>query len=225
MNVQEARDWVDSLHANCSSKNDLWVYTGDAELEPGDTVSLRYIERESSVFLDYTKSDVLFEMPYCVHGDYIGSLVEMANFNVLTSEEFLEGNDLPAHVIGIGGFGSKALYYSLCTATQTQLDNLKEIVEDLDGYPVIDDDAWTTLEMEVEEADIDDWLWWNVARELRSAERDDVEEWAEEDHFQILLDIIDENEVEMWVEGIGDVCYSKDSDWFAQKVIEKFEEV
>ena len=235
MNVQEARDWVDNLDGDFHAVTDLWMYTGDSELDSGDSVPLRYIEREQKIFFDesYTGSHILFEMPNCTHGDYVGDVVTMANFQVLTSEKFLEDNDLPAHIIGLGSYSSCALYYSLCTATQTQLDNLKEIVEDLVQYPVVSDDAWTTLECEIIDNDIYDGLTWEVERELSNMDRDDIVDWYDERkgvNAECIGDLLFEmmtqetfGYIEAYVEGIHDVVYGEDYKWFAERVIELFD--
>jgi len=231
MNVQEARDWVDNLDGDFHAVTDLWMYTGDSELDSGDSVPLRYIEREQKIFFDesYTGSHILFEMPNCTHGDYVGDVVTMANFQVLTSEKFLEDNDLPAHAIGLGSYSSCALYYSLCTATQTQLDNLKEIVEELVQYPVVSDDAWTELESEIIDDDIYDGLAWMVEREISDMDRDDIVDWYDNEELSIadiLWEIIAQETfgyIETYVEGIHDVVYGEDYKWFAERVIELFD--
>ena len=231
MNVQEARDWVDNLDGDFHAVTDLWMYTGDSELDSGDSVPLRYIEREQKIFFDesYTGNHILFEMPNCTHGDYVGDVVTMANFQVLTSEKFLEDNDLPAHAIGLGSYSSCALYYSLCTATQTQLDNLREIVEELVQYPVVSDDAWTELESEIIDDDIYDGLAWMVEREISDMDRDDIVDWYDNEELSIadiLWEIIAQETfgyIETYVEGIHDVVYGEDYKWFAERVIELFD--
>ena len=232
MNVQEAKDWVDNLRGDFHAVTDLWVYTGDFELEPGDEVGLRYIERESKVFINYDdrpNPNILFEMPNCTYGDYVGSVISKSNFQVLTSEEFLKDNDLPDYIKGYGAYYSYALYYSLCTATQTQLDNLKAIVEELVDYPALSDDAWTELEYETINNDIYEFLAQEVAWAIERKDREEVLEWYEGEEIQIgdlLFDMIcneTHGYIETFVEGVDQVVYEKDVDWFAQKVIETYE--
>ena len=148
------------------------------------------------------------------------------------AEKFLEDNDLPAHAIGLGSYSSCSLFYSLCTATQTQLDNLKEIVEDLVQYPVVSDDAWTTLECEIIDNDIYDGLTWEVERELSNMDRDDIVDWYDERkgvNAECIGDLLFEmmtqetfGYIEAYVEGIHDVVYGEDYKWFAERVIELF---
>jgi len=136
---------------------------------------------------------------------------------------------LPAHVIGLGSYSSCSLFYSLCTATQTQLDNLKEIVEELVQYPVVSDDAWTELESEIIDDDIYDGLAWMVEREISDMDRDDIVDWYDNEELSIadiLWEIIAQETfgyIETYVEGIHDVVYGEDYKWFAERVIELFD--
>jgi len=232
MKIQEARDWINSLHSSVNSKDNLYHYTGGGEL-PDGYVSLMWMDRDGKIFVNEDGKDadgLFFEMPYCTHGDYVGSTVEMANFNVLTSKEFLEDNNLPPHTEGHGRFGSTCLFYDLSRAKKKQLKHLKEIVEALDGYPVVDEDAWTNLEQEIIDNDIYDNLAWMVEREISNMDRDDVVAWynegVEENTADVLFDIIHYESagyVETYVEGISSVVYGESEKWFAERIIERFD--
>jgi len=122
------------------------------------------------------------------------------------------------------------LFYDLSRAKKKQLKHLKEIVEALDGYPVVDEDAWTNLEQEIIDNDIYDNLAWMVEREISNMDRDDVVAWynegVEENTADVLFDIIHYESagyVETYVEGISSVVYGESEKWFAERIIERFD--
>ena len=229
MKIQEARDWINSLHSSVNSKDNLYHYTGGGEL-PDGYVSLMWMDRDGKIFVNEDGKDadgLFFEMPYCTHGDYVGSTVEMANFNALTSKEFLEDNNLPPHTEGHGGFGSTCLFYDLSRAKKKQLKNLKEIVEALDGYPVVDEEAWTNLEQEIIDKDIWDNMTGWVEHELYKMDREDIVDAHSEGKITIgemIWEIITKNDIETYVEGCYDVVYAKwGEEEFAEEIVRMFD--
>ena len=231
MKIQEARDWINSLHAGVNHKTELYHYTGYSEL-PDGYVSLMWMERDGKIFVNEDGKDVdglFFEMPHAYYGDYIGDTVTWSNFNVLTSEKLLEDNDFPPHIVGISGFDGHSLYYNLAKATEEQLDNLKEMVEALDGYPVVDEDAWANLEQEIIDKDVYEYLKENVEYALSRMGRDDIYLLYDEDENNELLgdalfSIIQDKDIEVYVEGCYNVVYSGwDDDKFAEEIVRMFD--
>ena len=197
---------------------------------PDGYVSLMWMDRDGSVFVNEDGKDtdgLFFEMPHAYYGDYIGDTVTWSNFNVLTSDEFLKDNNLPPHVIGISGFDGHSLYYDLARAKKKQLKNLKEIVEALDGYPVVDEDTWSNLEQDVIDNDIWDNMTGWVEHELYKMDRDDIVDAHSEGKITIgemIWEIICENDIETYVEGCYNVVYDGwDEDKFAEEIVRMFD--
>jgi len=188
------------------------------------------MERDGKIFVNEDGKDasgLFFEMPHCYYGDYFGDVMTMSNFLTITSEKFLESNDLPPFVVGISGYDGHSLYYDLARATEEQLGNLKELLEDLDGYPVIDEDAWSNLEQETIDKDIFDNMTGWVEHELSKMDRDDIVDARSEGKIcigEMIWAIINENDIETYVEGCYDVVYAKwGEEEFAEGIVRMFD--
>jgi hypothetical protein len=92
----------------------------------------------------------MFEPKYMTYSDYSGSTVERANCT-----EFLERfKDVEGVYETTGGYGTKGVAISLSAITGEMID----LFDELDGYPVIDDEALSEVEMELESEDWDSWI-------------------------------------------------------------------
>lgn len=97
--------------------------------------------------LDPSPTGEYVMLPLSSGSDYSGSTVERSNYLV-----FLE--QFPELLIDVyGGHGTYALLCPLAYSCALQDD-----LNDLEQYPVLDDDAWSNLEYEIESEAWDDWI-------------------------------------------------------------------
>ena len=80
------------------------------------------------------------------HGDYCGGSVEASNYRVLMANEEIA----PYLIELIGSHGYKALSYQAYLGPVPLCEPLQGILEDLENYPLIDDDDHSDLEQELE---------------------------------------------------------------------------
>ena len=111
------------------------------------------------------------EVPYTLHSDYAGSTVERSNRDVFL-EEF---GDLRGVKEVYGGYGTRGV---VIRRALLRNEEVADVLEALESYPVIDEDHLSQLEMEIETEDWEDWGRSDLKRELDKLEI----EYAEDDH-------------------------------------------
>ena len=93
------------------------------------------------------------------YSDYSGYPLDRANCDV-----FLEKHEETEGVYETcGGYGTRGVAVSLSAIT----DEMIEDFASLDDYPVLDDDALSNLEMEMETEDWESWIAHDFRRELK----------------------------------------------------------
>ena len=97
-------------------------------------------------------SDVMkvFEVPYCAGSDYSGSTIEHCNHN--TFLELTKENDWKGVRSCPGGYGTYCIVISEPASLNPEI---VELLQNLETYPVIDQDALFEHEMEVKQE------WWD----------------------------------------------------------------
>lgn len=123
--------------------------------------------------LDEAEDGELFEIPYCTFSDYSGGTVERSN-----CETFLKMfADEPDGVYPVyGGYGTRSV---VVTEAVWNSDDVQDVVNSLNRYPVIDEEAWTELEYQLEEEAWDSWVKADLMRALGLEEEPDdlMEKW------------------------------------------------
>jgi hypothetical protein len=106
-----------------------------------------------------------FEIPFCTWGDYCGSTVERSNHRVI-SDDYKDQIGVNIWPI-IGGYGSYGL---LCSVELYAADNdLRDIINGLFDYPLVNEDDHSALEFELESEDWDSWIKGDLRRALAAA--------------------------------------------------------
>jgi hypothetical protein len=150
--------------------NGVWDYTRP---DPLDNESMhcgdvRPVEVAEATLTDY------FE-PNCMGGsDYSGGSVEVANHRVFTNEF----GDLPGVHEIYGDFDTYGVVIRLDCITPRMI----EIFEDLDNYPVIDEEAMSEVEREAEDEAWDNWVRHDYERALAAALNEDNESATDKAH-------------------------------------------
>lgn len=124
------------------------------------------------------------EIPYTLHGDYVGSLVERSNYEVILETLKDDDEDGPggrSRIVELyGGYGARLLAWpAWCPITP----DLAEILEGLESYPLVDDEHESALEWDESLKAWDDYAWGDVKRYLLK--------WAE-DLSESLCEILDD---------------------------------
>lgn len=94
------------------------------------------------------------EVPYTGYSDYSGSTVERSNCNCFldTFEEYLGISMWEMY----GGYGTRGVLITL--ELYENNDEVKDIIDSLFDYPLINEDEMSSLEMEIENESWDDWI-------------------------------------------------------------------
>lgn len=106
---------------------------------------------------DTESGEVYFYVPYASGSDYSGSLVEKSNYKVFT-EEYGKDNEwvFSAH----GGYSTYAAVVGLTgllTCADDTADAILDVLAGLADYPLIDEEANSTLEMEETDSAWESW--------------------------------------------------------------------
>lgn len=172
----------------------------DVVVAPGDTVYM-------SDLVSAGEDDAEFvQVPYTVWGDYVGSLVERSNSAVLWSQ-FYE-----ILVKAEGGWGSEFLLLPLIPVAEENeeaYELLGEIVEKLENYPLVDEDAYSELEWELIEGAIGDYLIADLRREFPGHE-DEVLKGKVYEYLQ------ESNESPYCEDAVGSVVFPKIEEWMQE---------
>lgn len=100
------------------------------------------------------------EVPYCTYSDYSGGTVERSNCRV-----FL---DMFKNTEGVyrlfGGYGTEGVLINKSLLESN--NDIKEVINALENYPVISEDDLSALELELEEEAVNSWIIYDLTREL-----------------------------------------------------------
>ena len=110
-------------------------------------------------------------VPYTLHSDYSGSTVERSNTDCFLAEF----GDLRGVKELFGGYGTRGV---VIRRALLRNEEIADVLESLESYPVIDEDHLSQLEMELETEDWDSWIRSDIQRALDKLEI----EYAEDDH-------------------------------------------
>lgn len=106
---------------------------------------------------DTDSGEVYFYVPYASGSDYSGSLVEKSNYSVFTAEY---GKDNEWVFSAYGGYSTYAAVVGLTgllTCADDTFDSICEALEGLADYPLLDEEAHSTLEMECADSAWNSW--------------------------------------------------------------------
>jgi hypothetical protein len=140
-------------------KFDPYLVKDGQELDDYQSVPLSYLKP-----VDYPAyaGTVVYEMPYCMYSDYSGSTVERSN-----TEYMLRNFKREQGIIEVyGGYGTRGI---MLTSSALELEEVQEIIEGLDNYPVISEDDMSQLEIEIEAESWDSWIKYDLTRALDDA--------------------------------------------------------
>lgn len=164
-------------------------YVTDDALSGGDYAGCGYLARVNVEVLEKAAEEG-------GHGDYVmGSGFSDYGLERDVQQELDAGVEAPRLIMQSGGYGSVG------ALVRADIADLVELVEALENYPVLDEDALSEAEMELEEEawgnytarDFAEWI--QDAADREAEERED-EELSEE--VETLLDTIDGDEARGW---------------------------
>jgi hypothetical protein len=163
--------------------------------EPGETGHMGYEWKECR---PGETADVV-EVPYTCWGDYVGSTVERSNFRSLVEE-------YPDTFIEVyGGYDSHVLYLPTFKLTR----EIKELVNALFDYPLVNDEDHSMLEIDLAWEAWDDWLRYDLFSDLVEYEGLDPDEWTNEE-----VEFVRERYYAIAMENTGPVCEDAVSAYF-----------
>lgn len=103
------------------------------------------------------------EVPYCTYSDYSGSTVERSNCRVFLEMFANEGNVWPIY----GGYGTTGVLVRYSYYLENE--EMRDVIDGLSDYPVIDEDDWSELEIEIENECWDSWIKYDLSRAMEEA--------------------------------------------------------
>lgn len=158
---------------------------------------------------DTDSGEVYFYVPYASGSDYSGSLVERSNYNVFT-ETYGKDNEwvFSAH----GGHNTYAAVVGLTgllTCDEDTADEVLNVLEGLVDYPLIDEEANSTLEMEKADEAWDSWVAGDFRRAVEKKFDGRAEfEWPSDSDLRAAFEQFAEKANEYWFdEGMGQDMY------------------
>jgi len=188
------------------------------DLKPADCPesAVKYLEALST---DATEEgELYFFLPYASGSDYSGSTVEAANHR-----EFLESYGEEAFVWEAhGGFNTYAVVLGLTgllECADDTFDAVVGIVEGLENYPLIDDEALSKLESDNANEAWESWVAGDFRRALEKKFDNAEFDWPADSDLRALFEKKAEKANEYWFnEGYGPDMYIR-----VDKVVEKVE--
>jgi len=134
---------------------------------------------------------------YTQMGDYGGSLVEKANYEVLTDEY--------GFIKVFGGYGSISCMISiqsLIDMPEDKSDAILDVLEGLSDYPLIDDDELNQQEQEQIEESWNNWTEYDFKRAIGAKFDIDLDDY-EYDDLRPLFDELSKKANEYWINESG----------------------
>ena len=137
---------------------------------------------------------------YCQMGDYGGSLVEKANYEVLTNEY--------GFIRVFGDYGSISCMISiqsLIDMEEEESDTIFDVLEGLNNYPLIDDDELYQQERDQIEEAWDNWVEYDFKRAIELKYDIDLDDYEliPDQTFRSIFDQTAENISEYWINESG----------------------
>lgn len=130
-------------------------YTGDEVLS--DVKNILYGEFKPD------NDGLYLEVPHTTYSDYSGCTIERAN-----CDEFMsQFGNLPGVWELYGGFGTRGIVISL--ALYESNEEIKGVIDGLEDYPLINDEALCELETKIEGESWDSWVKDDLKRALDKA--------------------------------------------------------
>jgi hypothetical protein len=147
------------MHDLIKYKFDPYLVKDSQKLDDYHSVPLSYLKP-----VDYPAyaGVVVYEMPYCMYSDYSGSTVERSNTEYMLRNFTREQGIIEVY----SGYGTRGV---MLTSSALELEEIKDIIEGLDNYPVISDDDMQQLENEIEFESWDSWIKYDLTRALDDA--------------------------------------------------------
>ena len=186
--------------------DDTSVSYGDL-MRPDDCPesAVKYLEALST---DATEEgELYFFLPYASGSDYSGSTVEKANCREFLESYGEEGFVWEAH----GGHNTYAVVLGLTGLLECPddtFDSILGIVEGLEDYPLIDDEALSTLEMEGADEAWESWVAADFRRDLEKKFEGVEFEWPADSELRPFFERMAEKVGEYWFnEGYGPDMY------------------
>jgi hypothetical protein len=188
------------------------------DLKPADCPesAVKYLESLSTDAME--EGELYFFLPYASGSDYSGSTVEAANHR-----EFLESYGEEAFVWEAhGGFNTYAVVLGLTgllECADDTFDAVVGIVEGLENYPLIDDEALSKLESDNANEAWESWVAGDFRRALEKKFDNAEFDWPADSDLRALFEKKAEKANEYWFnEGYGPDMYIR-----VDKVVEKVE--
>lgn len=161
--------------------------------------------QEDSLYLGDMESDPkgdLVEIPYTMYSDYSGGVVERSNCETFLKMFGDEKGVWPVY----GGYGTTGIvvHSSLLEKPEpseewTIAEQIQEVLQELERYPVIDEEDMSGLEFELEEESWESWVRDDLAWALDRAEKPYP---TDDGEFKgVFLSVITENDIYFVHEG------------------------
>lgn len=130
------------------------------------------------------KNGLFLEVPYSTYSDYSGCTVERSNCRVFEDmfKEFL-GTDMWTIY---GGYGTSGILITVKLYENNE--DVREVISGLFDYPLINEDDLSELEMEIEDEDWDNWIKFDLTRELEKQSIPYNEDTLQEDFNRVIRD-------------------------------------
>jgi len=131
--------------------------------------------------------DLIF-VPYTTYSDYSGSTVERSNCRSFL-EMFNQDEDQYSGKIWevYGGYGTRGVV--ILKSLFDENEEIQEVFENLDDYPLLDEDDWSTLEIEIQDESWEDWIKFDLIRLLEKDNliNEDYDEEKIQDQFYKII--------------------------------------
>jgi len=111
----------------------------------------------------------LVEIPFTMYSDYSGSTVERSNCEVFLERFGKTPGVWPVY----GGYGTCGV---VVLVEKRADEEIKEVLDALEDYPLIDEEHMSNLELEIEDEDWDSWIKQDLRRMLGDCAPEDDDE-------------------------------------------------
>lgn len=146
-----------------------------------------------------------FEVDYCTGSDYSGDLLHKSNYRVLLEEcgKALKDPDTcqePWFVELSGGHGT----FSIALHCERTPEEIFEMIEKLDNYPILDEDDYSSLQIDEEGEAWDNWAKSDFEHELRKTyESYNFDDITDDELWELFRKGMEEANEYWEVEGMG----------------------
>lgn len=156
---------------------------------------------------DCDSGERYFYVPYASGSDYSGSLVERSNYNVFT-ETYGDNEWVFSAYGGFGTYAAVVGLTGLLTCDEDTADEVLNVLEGLENYPLINDEVLSNLESEKADEAWESWVAGDFRRALeRKFDRVDFE-WPSDSDLRTFFEQKAQEANEYWFnEGYGPDMY------------------